>query len=739
MKARHQLLIIFISAILLLFITAYILLSVITSKNKVLLQEGYRDLKSETDKALSLKHQSFENWAYDNSYWDEVITALNRNDTSWIAINVAEAMPKFGSDYLWVMRLDGSIGYNSLKNDLQAGKSSFFMSQQVLLDSLKNSPFKQFHVLFNNELVAIYCAPLQSGSDINRTSKPSGYFIAGQRLNNNFLSHLSLLTGKNNYSFISPTSVKENYIIEKNSVANYYIDFFDLNKKPLPTLKVSKKLDVLNTYKKDLITYLLTFITIILFIGLSVFFYFRKKILQPLNILSATLESKNQELLQKLKPKQDEFGKLANLICDFFTQHKLLKEEIEIRHKSELELLKTSKELEDATIEKIRAEQSHIAKNDFLSTMSHEIRTPINGVIGISNLLMEEELTVRQKEYVNILNFSSRHLLSIVSDILDFSKIESGNIHFDKNSFDLKSTCFNITELYNSRAKEKNINLFFEPDESVSNSLHGDSVRLCQVLTNLVSNAIKFTEKGSVTLKYRNISETTSNITIKFSIKDTGIGIAKDKIDKIFESFSQADASISSQFGGTGLGLTISKKLIELQGGKISVNSELGKGSEFVFYLSFEKHVYVDNLPTPNRVTDRVKNLQGMKVMVVEDNRINAQVLSSFLKKWNIQIELATNGKEALEKLDESEFDLVLMDLQMPVMDGKEATKIIRTEKLSSYGKIPIIALTADASSDTQKSITQFGFNHYLSKPFSPDALYRLLNKYYNVHENTTN
>jgi CheY-like chemotaxis protein/anti-sigma regulatory factor (Ser/Thr protein kinase) len=266
-------------------------------------------------------------------------------------------------------------------------------------------------------------------------------------------------------------------------------------------------------------------------------------------------------------------------------------------------------------------------------------------------------------------------------------------------------------------------------------SLYGDSVRLCQVITNLLSNAIKFTHTGTVSLGYKTISETGAHTTIQFTIKDTGIGISNDKIDDIFEKFTQADKSTSSNYGGTGLGLTISKKLVEMQGGKMDVKSEPGRGSEFTFYLSFEKHVYVDSLPVPEKTVNK-KNLQGLKVLIAEDNKINAQVLSGFLKKWQVNFEIVGNGSDAVERLAHSDFDLILMDLQMPVMDGKEATLAIRNMKNTSWFNIPIIALTADATSETQNTIDQYGFNQYLAKPFNPDALYRLLKKYYDVYAN---
>jgi signal transduction histidine kinase/CheY-like chemotaxis protein len=727
MKARNQLLLIFFSAIAILMVTTFVLLYAINKKNNVLLEAGYSDLTKAAGKVIDMKSGMLENWVYDNSYWNELVTAFKKQDTTWVSENLVSGMAKYNSDCFWLVNADGSFFYNS------EGGNRLFIQLPVLMDSLRQKPFKHFYAELDNEVIEVFTAPVQPGNDVHRTTKPYGYYIAGQRINKTYLTSLASLSEKAGYQLLPADAPGNDMIVTENSTVNYYKQLHDFSGQPFRQLKVSKQMEVLNDYRKDLGTYLMIFIFVVLAIAMVLFIFFKNRIIYPLNILSLSVAGKNDAILRKLKTKENEFGKLAGLISDFFSQNEILKQEIENNTKSEYALKKAASELEKATVDRIRAEQAHLAKTEFLSTMSHEIRTPINGVIGVCNLLMEEKLTKRQTDYVNILNFSSRHLLSIVSDILDFSKIESGNFQFDKSSFDLKKTCLNIVELYEPRAGEKNLELLFEPDENVSFSLYGDSVRLCQIITNLLSNAIKFTHDGTVRLGYQTISETSSHTTIQFVVKDTGIGISMDKIEDVFEKFIQADKSTSANYGGTGLGLSISKKLVELQGGKMDVKSEPGKGSEFIFYLSFEKHVYVDSLPAPGNAGN-IKSLQGLKVLIAEDNKINALVLSGFLKKWQVNYDIVGNGSEAVEALAQKEYDLILMDLQMPVMDGKEATFAIRSDKSTSWFNIPIIALTADATSETQRTIDQYGFNKYLAKPFNPDALYRLLKKYYDVY-----
>jgi PAS domain S-box-containing protein len=377
---------------------------------------------------------------------------------------------------------------------------------------------------------------------------------------------------------------------------------------------------------------------------------------------------------------------------------------------------------------------SAMAKSNFLSTMSHEIRTPINGVIGITNLLMAEELTPVQKEYVNTLNFSAQHLSTIVSDILDFSKIESGNFTFEKVSFNMEQVCTNIYKLFESQAVEKNIAYTFKPHHIEGFSLYGDYVRLSQVLTNLLSNAVKFTHKGSVDFSYKPIAENDKTITIQFMVKDTGIGITGTQQKRIFESFLQADDSVTRKYGGTGLGLTICKKFVELQGGKIYVDSIHGKGSIFIVELAFDKHSFTNETITKTPIAELDKlSLKGMKILVAEDNKINAMVLTRFLNKWNVESQVAEDGQKAIDMANSDVFDLILMDLQMPVMDGRTATTQIRQSNNLMVRKIPIVALTADALIDSQRALLRSGFDDCVTKPFSPEMLFKLLKKY---HEN---
>lgn len=373
---------------------------------------------------------------------------------------------------------------------------------------------------------------------------------------------------------------------------------------------------------------------------------------------------------------------------------------------------------------KEKAEQSSHAKQEFLSIMSHEIRTPLNAVLGITQMLADENPKKSQIEQLRVLKFSANNLLSLINNILDFSKIEAGKIQFEKINFNFHELINGVMDSFMHEAKEKSLSIHSTLDTNIPEYLVGDPTRLTQILNNIINNAIKFTEKGKVDFNIKILPTSESELELLFEVSDTGIGIAKENLEEIFESFSQAHTSITRRFGGSGLGLAICKRLVEMLGGKISVESELGKGSAFRFTLSFAKGevpVHREGIPA---VFPHEAGLKGLKILIVEDNLPNMALAKKMISKWGANVDCAENGKEAVEKIKEIKYDLVLMDLQMPVMDGYEATREIRKMGFSSRD-LPVIALTAFATSEDKAHASKEGMNDFISKPIDSRELYR--------------
>jgi signal transduction histidine kinase/ActR/RegA family two-component response regulator len=371
---------------------------------------------------------------------------------------------------------------------------------------------------------------------------------------------------------------------------------------------------------------------------------------------------------------------------------------------------------------KKQAEQGLKAKSEFLSTMSHEIRTPLNSVIGMSYLLLKNNPREDQKEQLDVMLFSANNLLSIVNDILDYNKIEAGKITFEYIQMDINSITKNIVSGLQSSAQDKDINLKLKLDSKLQNKILGDPTRISQVITNLVHNAIKFTTKGYVEVGVKVLEETESIIRLKIHVTDTGIGISKEKQKIIFDRFTQADSSTSRGFGGTGLGLAISKRILELQHSSLQLISEEGKGSTFFFIQTFDKSTKISKPKhSASLPAEEEKPLAGITILLVEDNAMNVMVAQSFLKRWGAEVEVAVNGLEAINKLNPQKHQLILMDLHMPIMDGYEATKKIRSNGIT----LPIIALTANLLKEIEEKVRKIGIDDIVVKPFLPDELYR--------------
>jgi PAS domain S-box-containing protein len=401
---------------------------------------------------------------------------------------------------------------------------------------------------------------------------------------------------------------------------------------------------------------------------------------------------------------------------------------INLKHKGGLEgFILDCRDITQRKKDEVELVRLQKAKEQFLANISHEIRTPINGIAGMANLLGQNPSPEERETYMNAIRHSAENLKVIINDILDLAAIDSGKLRFERIAFNLKDVLPSLISTFAYQAKEKKLSLNYRIDGKLNKILLGDPVRLNQILINLISNAVKFTHTGSIEIKCHAEKEHRNTCWVRIEVTDTGVGIPEEKLNTIFESFSQADASVTRRYGGTGLGLTIVKQLVELQQGKIHVVSKEHAGSTFMVTIPYGIGKVKDIAQTGPASDRAMKDMKrsNLHVLLVEDNDINRLYAKSILKNWECHIDVAENGLVAIEKIKNNSYDVVLMDIQMPVMDGYEATKAIRM--MDQSADVPIIALTANATQNDVEKCLAAGMNDYLAKPFTPEDLYHKL------------
>ena len=546
----------------------------------------------------------------------------------------------------------------------------------------------------------------------------------------NYIDQLMLLRDPNTHNYLlngieitTPTQTfkQKRPQAEKNSFTSETIIFStDKNRRFLGSAKInySDQFYQRLRFHGDLA---LIFSILFLLVILLIVFLFMERLLNPLKALTGHLLKIDTDVEYKLPPltgeKSEEITLVKNALDSLLSQLQQQREELELR------VDKRTEELNEAMK---RAETANKAKGEFLANMSHEIRTPLSAIIGLTELLSNERISPKIKAYIQTMRSVSTSLLGIINDILDFSKIEAGKLELENRPFNLVQVLDDQISVFRESAKQKNIDLRLSISSDTPTNLNGDALRLGQVLSNLISNALKFTEQGEVTITTELVKEKGSDVWIKFIVTDSGIGISKEHIDTLFDSFTQADSSTSRKYGGSGLALAISHSLVELMSGSFTVDSLPNEGSSFAFTAKFILEEAA--LLQPALETEQKRDLNDISILLVDDNLINQKIMAKLLEAEGFDISLASSGRQAIDMIENQTFDIVLMDMQMPELSGIDTTKILREEM--GMTDLPIIALTANVMKEDMDMCFSVGMNDFLSKPIDAENVKKVIFKW---------
>lgn len=717
MKLQSKIFLLYIF-ITLIFFSGIIVFFVLQNREQhFYLREKLIDDKSLVENFMTFNSKSFLSPIKNNSEWSELIAFTKSPDYTWGLNNLSILIQDFNYSYVWLYNTSLKRVFYADTDNIEA--NNIYLSKDDVSRLFKNGNLTHTFIKKGNLLIELYGATIVPEDDPNHITKAKGYIIGGKLWDENYIREVSKLSGfAITVNLDKDTNETSGYTESQKEVVLY--ELTDIYGDHIGSLKFYKTehflKDLSNTIKISLVLLIVSVVTL-----LFCLFKIKRWINDPIRDIIRSLDEEDAHYLKKLKLKKTEFGRVSELIDHFYYQKDLLLQEIEVRKKTEIELCEAKEVAESANKE----------KSGFMANMSHEIRNPLNAIIGLSNSLARSDLNEQAKEIINYIKISSNHLLNIVNDILDFSKIEANKVELCNNNFEVRKLVSELYSSFKTSAASRNLHLSYNIESDIPIYLQGDDIKFRQIIINLVGNAIKFTEKGSVSISLKCDKNENEKVFILTEVSDTGIGIKEKDFERLFQSFTQLDNSSTKKYSGTGLGLAIVKRYTDLMGGTVIFSSEFGKGSAFAIRMPF-------NLPdkvitTPQQI-DASLDLPKtkLKILLAEDDGINQFYLKGFLTGKGFLVDTACNGMQALEKFNINQYDLILMDGQMPSMDGFETTRRIRKREKENLtnSHIPIIALSGYALSGDKDKFLDSGMDDYISKPIDETILINLFQKY---------
>lgn len=666
-----------------------------SNQEKLILKESEIQFQNEINALIANKQETLNQVAYDYTFWNEFVTQLSSPDTAWYANNITTILKSFRIDYVAVY--DSSF-HLIHEVSVPSVTSRAFVTEEIL-NKIKEARLLDFFLVKPEGLFDISAASIHPDDDpTHMLTRPRGYLILAKNWTPFLTSSESRLSGT-----IATLKLTADSIADKGEYqTTAFVPLHDWAKREFAHITFMRSSNLLKLYRHTSFYMIFTMLISIIITWLVINFTFRMWVTKPLKLVTSILKSEDTLHVSELKQCPGEFKQIGMLFSDFMDQKK--------------ELL----------LAKEKAEESELLKSAFLANMSHEIRTPMNGILGFAELMKEPKLSgEEQKQYIGIIEESGKRMLNIINDIICISKVEAGHVEVVTSETIINDQIKYIYTFFKHEADSKGVKLIYKTGLSnLESNVLTDREKLYAILTNLVKNAIKFTNSGFIEIGYERKGKF-----LEFFVKDTGVGIRQDKRNMIFERFRQVSESLSRNYEGAGLGLAISKAFVEIMGGRIWVESELGEGSSFFFAIPFVQQKIVKTTPFTNELNKWEKlNISGLKIVIAEDDATSYLFLSKLIKSIGGEILKVTTGTDAVDVCRKNpDIDLVLMDIQMPEMNGYEATRRIREFNKS----LVIIAQTALSLKGERERALAAGCTDYLAKPFSVIEFNELIRKYF--------